>query len=115
MSLFEALESLDLSRAREILKSDPDQVSHRDNNGAIPLHLAAEVPDVTLFVEILNADSSLIDTPDHLGFTPLFTAVSAGHVDILQLLIRRGTQLDHVDINRRTAVHWAVVTAQVII
>lgn len=46
---------------------------------------------------------------DDIGFTPLFVAVTSGNLEVLKLLVARNTQLDHVDLDRHTVVHWAVV------
>ncbi|CAD5233023.1 unnamed protein product [Bursaphelenchus xylophilus] len=113
MDLIRALESLDYDRARTLLRDHPELATNRDDEGCAAIHYAAEIPDLQLFVAVLEADPSLIDNQDHHGFTPLFVAVTAGHADIVKHLIGKGSQLDHVDMDKHTAVHWAVVSGQV--
>lgn len=49
---------------------------------------------------------------DTIGFTPLFIAVTAGNLEVIKLLIEKGTQLDHTDLDKHTVAHWAVVCGQ---
>lgn len=62
---------------------------------------------------ILEIDPTLIDAQDSVGFTPLLIAVMAGNIDVAEFLLQRGAQLSHMDKDKHTAVHWAVVCAQV--
>lgn len=56
---------------------------------------------------------ALINVQDNAGFTPLFVAVMAGNIENLEVLIANNAQLTHIDFDRHSAVHWAVVCAQV--
>lgn len=61
-----------------------------------------------------DLNPALIDAQDSTGFTPLFVAVMAGNIDNLDILIAGGAQLTHIDCDKHSAVHWAVVCAQVL-
>lgn len=113
MDLIAALEALDHEQAQRLLREHPELALNRDEEGCAAVHYAAEIADARLFAQVLAADPSLVDSQDNHGFTPLFVAVTAGHTDIVKLLVQKGAQLDHVDFDKHTAVHWAVVSGQV--
>lgn len=54
-----------------------------------------------------------MDAQDEYGFTPLFEAVTAGNIDVLEYLIDQGAQYDHIDREKRSAIHWAVIYGKV--
>ena len=45
---------------------------------------------------------------DHLGFTALGAASQEGHVDVAQLLIKRGAVIDYQDKVRAVITVWCV-------
>ena len=61
------------------------------------LHLACkekiERPDI---VEILASNSSIIDSKDPNGFTPLMVCAQKGHLETLKVLIKNGAYLGMV-------------------
>jgi ankyrin repeat protein len=54
-----------------------------------------------------------IDAQDMHGFTPLTIAVMNGKLDFMELLIERHAQVNQVDKEKHSLVHWAVVCGQV--
>jgi ankyrin repeat protein len=113
ITLLQALEAEDHLAANKILSENPAEASIRDGDNRAAIHYAAEMNNVYTFRRVLDADPSLVDCQDSSGFTPLFVCVTAGNVDVLTVLLERESQLDHVDFDKHTAVHWAVVCGQV--
>ncbi|VDL78259.1 unnamed protein product [Nippostrongylus brasiliensis] len=68
--------------------------------------------DLPTFEKILERDLTLLDCEDRNGHTPFLMAVMGGRVDLVELLLSKGAQLNHRDRDGHTAVHWAVVCGQ---
>jgi 26S proteasome non-ATPase regulatory subunit 10 len=75
------------------------------------LHDASRVGDLHKGREILQKDSDIANRLNQrIGFfgdTPLHHAASAGHVDILQLLLNHGASVNAVNNDGRTPLHYA--------
>lgn len=95
------------------LNFSKDLVEVRDEEGRVPLHYAADTADLTTFQRILGLNRSLIDAHDEDGFTPFLVAAMAGKLDVLEYLADQGADINHLDRNKHSAVHWAVVCGQV--
>ncbi|KAL3986410.1 Ankyrin repeats (3 copies) family protein [Acanthocheilonema viteae] len=95
-----------------ILDLFPDEVFCRDNEDRVALHYAAETADPETFKRILEMDNSLIHCQDKNGYTPLLIASMSGNVPAIRLMIESGIQINHVDKEKHSAVHWAVVCGQ---
>eukprot|EP00002_Diphylleia_rotans_P000483 TRINITY_DN10257_c0_g1_i3.p1 TRINITY_DN10257_c0_g1~~TRINITY_DN10257_c0_g1_i3.p1 ORF type:complete len:2018 (+),score=484.22 TRINITY_DN10257_c0_g1_i3:130-6183(+) len=76
-----------------------------DENGRLPIHLAAHKGHQQL-VEFLLDASSPIDPKDKAGRTPLYLAASNGYLDCVDLLLQRGAYVDAPSSNG-TALHKA--------
>uniref|UniRef100_A0A914HEW9 T-complex protein 1 subunit eta n=1 Tax=Globodera rostochiensis TaxID=31243 RepID=A0A914HEW9_GLORO len=100
--LFAALDGGDMEESNEILDGHPESVDARDEELRVPLHYAADCADLETFQRILNK----------FGFTPLLVSVMAGNLEVLESLIEQGAQLDLLDRDGHSAVHWAVVCGQ---
>lgn len=103
-------------------------LTSEDNEGDTPIHLAAWAGNVEALSALLannttasNSDNSakaaVQDPVDHLsgrdGYTPLFCAVSAGHVDAARLLLTRfGAGPELRSAGGITVLHQAAITAQ---
>ncbi|VDD91309.1 unnamed protein product [Enterobius vermicularis] len=85
----------------------------RDGDDRVALHYAAEVGDEETFQRILDLDPSLIDCQDHNGYTPFLLASMSGNISAMELLAQRGTNINHFDKDKHSAVHWAVVCGEV--
>lgn len=46
---------------------------------------------------------------DHSGMTPLMRAVKRGHYELVELLIKSGSFVDHEDFLGRTALYFALL------
>ena len=98
-----AVKISDTADLRRVLKSNPELVNSRDENGMTPLHLACKwqkLPAVDVLLEF-GADTSL---KDHLGYTPEKTATWYGesangaYTDTCQQIVQR--LRGHVDTAR---------------
>ncbi|KAI1730109.1 cytochrome p450 domain-containing protein [Ditylenchus destructor] len=107
-ALFNALDNGNMMEVNEELDKYPEGVNARDDEQRLPLHYAADCADLETF----HLNSSVLDAQDANGFTPLLVSVMAGNVDILEFLIERGAQVSHLDRDKHSAVHWAVVCGQ---
>ena len=85
----------------------------RDTDHHVPLHYAAEFADADTLRHVLDIDTSLVDAQNAHGFTPLLVSVMSGNITATEALLERGAQVAHVDYDKHSAVHWAVVCGQV--
>ncbi|WKY09203.1 hypothetical protein Q1695_001959 [Nippostrongylus brasiliensis] len=111
-SLLQALDKSDRAETERLLEVRPEEVSVRDGDDRVALHYAAETMDLPTFEKILERDLTLLDCEDRNGHTPFLMAVMGGRVDLVELLLSKGAQLNHRDRDGHTAVHWAVVCGQ---
>jgi ankyrin repeat protein len=64
---------------------------------------------------LAEADASLIQTVDPRGFTPLHHASMAGHVELIEFLVKRGCAIDGAtrSSTRNTPLHVSACNGQV--
>ena len=55
----------------------------------------------------MKAEPSLLNEKDEEGYTPLHLAVIAGNGDIVKFLIQQGADINAVDNEMHSAIHWA--------
>src|ERR1700722_6611267 len=90
-------------------KLDPNARGPRD----CPLILAATLQqDWGVVRRLLDAGAS-VDLADENGFTPLMAATALGKVDILREFIGRVSSLDPIDRSGRSALGYAIVSADI--
>lgn len=79
-----------------------------DANWNQPLHIAVQKGHDKIVRTLLQhkADCNVKDSD---GVTPLIQATICGHKDIVCMLLSCGAQLDNVDHQLRSALHWAVI------
>ncbi len=81
--------------------------SSKELDSCTPLHEAAFYGHAEIVDYLLNQDNIDIDKRNAQGRTALIRAVCKNHSDIIQLLVKSGADLNLMDNNRRTALHWA--------
>lgn len=84
---------------------DKASLSFRDNKKMTPLHLAIEHLNYDDVVPLLLRKGFSVDVRDASGATPLRLAVFAGKIDVAELLIEYGADVNAVDSTSQTALH----------
>lgn len=78
-------------------------VNHRDKNGYSALHFAGQEKRFECAKLLIDKGANL-ETTDHYGNTPLWTAIfnSNGYIKVVELFIQRGANPDHLNKFQRT-------------
>lgn len=88
-------------------KADP---SSKDSHGRTPLHCAAMSSCSESIIALLNFNPDLIQITDNYNRTALFYTVfntNAKLIDITRVLIEKKANLNHKDVEGKTALHHA--------
>lgn len=87
----------------------------RDHTGATPLHCAAQSIQPTYeMTAMLIQKGANVRSADHSGATPLHLAAKAGNTNTVWVFIRYDANPEAVDINGKTAMHYAAEQASII-
>jgi uncharacterized protein len=134
MNLLEAIQKGDVNRASELIQEDPEIAGSRTTEGVsyvsvamyhrqpeIARLLASKRPDLDLFEacsvgaadrvrDIVQEDPSSVNTYSPDGFPPVALAAFFGHIDILDILIQAGADVNAQARNpmQVAAIHAAV-------
>ncbi|RCI09475.1 hypothetical protein L249_3995 [Ophiocordyceps polyrhachis-furcata BCC 54312] len=93
-ALFYAVRNHDMAIVSRLLQAGAD-IEESFHNGRTLLHQMILYGD-TAAVAILTDAGANIEAPDSKGLTPLYLAAQAGHIEIFELLRRRGAKKDAV-------------------
>jgi ankyrin repeat protein len=85
----------------------PQLISEKDRTGKSALHYCAENQNLNCIEQIINADPDLLNETDEEGYTPLHLAVISGNSVIVKFLISKGADVNAVDNEKHSAIHWA--------
>lgn len=80
----------------------------RDPDGDSALHYAAAVNNGSAITSLVKVFLT-VDPENDLGKTPLIVAAAMGHVQACRVLIDSGAEVNHLDTQRRSALHWAAM------
>lgn len=80
----------------------------RDNNGSLPLHLAARRGNDEIVKILLDQSSVHVDVKDGSGKTALHLACSEGHKNVCQILLNFGASITEVAADKMTPLHCAI-------
>ncbi|GAB6032182.1 hypothetical protein CHUAL_010829 [Chamberlinius hualienensis] len=97
---------------RNILARKPSTVSDRDPTGKTALHYCAENTNINCIELVLAEGPKLIDVADKDGYTPLHLAVIGGNKVIVRYLVSRRANLQRLDNEKHSVVHWATVCGE---
>lgn len=82
-------------------------VTQKDANHRLILHWAAVMGKQRLVEFLLKFKECPVDEPDDTGATPLILATLKGSLEICQMLIERGANVNHQNSNGHTPVKYA--------
>ena len=85
----------------------PQAVSDTDKRGQNALHYCAENQNLSCIEQIIAADPNLLNKTDEEGYTPLHLAVISGNSAIVKFLLSKGADVNAVDNEKHSAIHWA--------
>ncbi len=94
-------------RCTLLLLFQPRSVRESDRTGKTALHYCAENENLSCIDQILTAEPKLLNQKDEEGYTPLHLAVISGNRTIVKYLVTRGADVNAVDNEKHSAVHWA--------
>lgn len=85
----------------------PDAARERDRTLKTALHYCAESPSLTCADTVLSAAHDLVDARDEDGYTPIHLAVIAGNKTLIKFLLSKNADVNSLDNERHSVVHWA--------
>lgn len=107
--MHQAAEVGDANRLLQLIQERPDHLSQQDENGHVPLHLAARGVHLECCEVLLSASIKEVNVKDKLGNTPLLLALTTGDMSfkIAELLVFKGASVKTANRAKRTALHLA--------
>ena len=79
----------------------------------IPIHLACEESTAVVVDTLIQYGANV--NKKHNGITPLMVACKSGHYEIVQRLLQESTiDIDAVDLNGSSALHFAILTSEIV-
>jgi hypothetical protein len=106
--IHDAAKSGDLEKVKTLLKDNPELVSHIDEDGEMPLHLAAQNGHKDM-VELLLANNANVNANSKNNWTPLQEAVIRRHKDVAEFLVSNQANLNARIVFGYTLLHMLVV------
>ena len=91
----------------QMLFFQPETILDKDKRGQNALHYCAENQNLNCIEQIIEADPNLLNQTDEEGYTPLHLAVISGNSAIVKFLISKGANVNAVDNEKHSAIHWA--------
>lgn len=110
----EAAAKGDIILVRALLTGNSELVNSQDENGASPLHWAADKNQQAV-AEFLLANKADVNARKKNGVTPLHVAVALGRKEIVELLIANGADINAQDNIGRTPIICAKKNGQIAI
>lgn len=109
LDLYDASAAGRIERLRELVAADASRVNTVSTDGAMPLALAAFFADreTVLFLLDHGARTNMLQTNPAFPFAALHSAMSAGHRDIVDLLLARGADVNVREGGGMTVLHEA--------
>lgn len=94
-----------LDRVVETLVSGAVSVDDRDEHGRTALHFACDRGHELIVSALCTRFGANVNVQDHMGYTPLHNAASAGRADIVQFLLDHGADPSICDADGLPASH----------
>uniref|UniRef100_A0A7N2R224 Uncharacterized protein n=1 Tax=Quercus lobata TaxID=97700 RepID=A0A7N2R224_QUELO len=108
--LFKAAESGDASTFKSLSQNQLSKaLSLRNEDGRSLLHVAVSSshPEVVKVLSAIDESASVINSADEEGWAPLHSAASIGNLEIVEVLLSRGADINMKTDGGRTALHYA--------
>jgi RNA polymerase sigma factor (sigma-70 family) len=116
IALMQAAQSGNLTRAKELLRADPELVRSRTAGRwgeRTPLHAAAEHGHVELCKLLLDHGADVMARDDGDNATPLHWAGHVGNIPIAELLLKHGADInDRQDWHQAAPLGWSITLSQ---
>lgn len=97
----------DLDGVKAILAEDPASAGSIDENGATPLHAAVASGHRDVALLLIKADRKLLAAREGLGLSPLNLAALQGQVEIVEMLLDQGADIETGDRENSRPLHNA--------
>uniref|UniRef100_A0A182NRY9 ANK_REP_REGION domain-containing protein n=1 Tax=Anopheles dirus TaxID=7168 RepID=A0A182NRY9_9DIPT len=91
----------------------PSAVHRRDRSNKSALHYCSSAQDIAAAASVAMVAPELIESADEDGFTPLHLAVIQGNLQLVNLLLANGADVNALDNEGHSVVHWATVCGEV--
>uniref|UniRef100_A0A182J502 ANK_REP_REGION domain-containing protein n=1 Tax=Anopheles atroparvus TaxID=41427 RepID=A0A182J502_ANOAO len=91
----------------------PGAVHRRDRSNKSALHYCSSAQDIAAAASVAMVAPELIEAADEDGFTPLHLAVIQGNLQLANLLLANGADVNALDNEGHSVVHWATVCGEV--
>ena len=105
--LYDAVNSRNLGKVIDLVTKGISY-TYKDQHGRTALHIAAEYGYQEILRELLEKDSSCVDSQDSIKETPLHLAVSSNNISSVEILLRYGANPNIQNSYGATALHRAV-------
>jgi hypothetical protein len=105
--LHDCVKSGNLFNIEQILSKESSQINSKDQQGWMPLHLAASMGRSDIIKLLIDNRADVNASGGPSGNTPLHAAVVQGNEDAVRLLIDRGAGVNIRDIGGFTPLHGA--------
>ncbi|XP_052863840.1 uncharacterized protein LOC128270477 [Anopheles cruzii] len=94
------------------LRQKPSAVHRRDRSNKSALHYCSSAQDIAAAASVAMVAPELIESADEDGFTPLHLAVIQGNLQLVNLLLANGADVNALDNEGHSVVHWATVCGE---
>jgi ankyrin repeat-rich membrane spanning protein len=94
--LLQFIESGDFQGLKSFLDNRPIQVDDRDENGT-SLLMVASARGLVPYVKELIARGADVQAVDLDNWTPLLNAAKGGHLEVIEILLDHGAEIEHKD------------------
>ena len=78
-----------------------------DHSGKTALHYCVENKNNKIATLLLETDCSMINVQDNEGYSALHLAVISGNKTMIDTLLKKGADINCVDMENHTVAHWA--------
>uniref|UniRef100_A0A182P459 ANK_REP_REGION domain-containing protein n=1 Tax=Anopheles epiroticus TaxID=199890 RepID=A0A182P459_9DIPT len=102
-----------MGKNTQSLSLPPSAVHRRDRSNKSALHYCSSAQDIAAAASVAMVAPELIESADEDGFTPLHLAVIQGNLQLVNLLLANGADVNALDNEGHSVVHWATVCGEV--